>query len=240
MLVADIALVVGAYLLGSLPYMVLLARARGFDFSREPDLHMAVWHRMGRLEGISAIVIDILKGVIPVALGFIFDFRLVVIAIAGVAAVAGQMWPVFRRFDGEKGNTTGIGVILTLTIWLSLTSSPLAYIVLIAFVVPILIGAGIKSVPRLRAPGQTIHERFDFGGPAGNSMPLGMGTGFVLAPLSAWCLRQPIEMVLSFVAIFIIIIIRRLTAGLGADLRTASISVRSILLNRFLFDRSYR
>jgi glycerol-3-phosphate acyltransferase PlsY len=239
MLLADIALVIGAYLLGSLPYMVLLSRARGFDLSNEEDLHMALWRKVGRLEGLSGVLVDILKGAIPVVVGFAFHLHLAAIAASGVAAVAGQMWPVFRKFDGEKGNTTGIGYVITFSAYIAATISPLAYIVLSAFVIPILIGASMRTVPLLTARGETLKERLSFSSPASNSMPLGMATGFALAPLASWCLRQPLEMTLSFLAVFIIIIIRRLTAGLSKDLKTATTSVKSILLNRFLYDRSY-
>jgi glycerol-3-phosphate acyltransferase PlsY len=239
MLLANIALVIGAYLLGSLPYMLLLGRAKGFDLSKEEDLHFALWRKVGRLEGLSGVLVDGLKGMIPIVIGFVFNFPLAVTAAAGVAAVAGQMWPVFRRFDGEKGNTTGIGVVITLTMYLTATYSPLAYIVFVIFAIPILIGICIRTIPRMTAPGQTLSDRFRFGGPVSNSMPLGMAIGFAIAPLSSWCLRQPPEMTWGLLAIFVAIMIRRLTAGLSKDLKKPKTSVRSILINRLLYDRSY-
>jgi glycerol-3-phosphate acyltransferase PlsY len=239
MLLANIALVVGAYLLGSLPYMILLGRAKGVDLSKEEDLHIALWHKVGRLEGLSGVLVDALKGAVPIIIGFVFDFRLAVTAAAGVAAVVGQMWPVFRKFDGEKGNTTGIGLVIALTMCLTATDSPLAYIVFIVFAIPILTGIGIKTTPRFMQPDQTLSQRFMFGGPVSNSMPLGMAVGFAAAPLSSWCLRQPLEMTLALTAVFILIMIRRLTANLSADLKTATTSIRSILINRLLYDRSY-
>ena len=74
-MIAEIALLIGAYLLGSLPYMMLLGRARGIDLSQEKDLHIALWRKVGRLEGLSGAVVDTLKGVIPVLIGFAFDFK---------------------------------------------------------------------------------------------------------------------------------------------------------------------
>jgi glycerol-3-phosphate acyltransferase PlsY len=239
MLLADIALIVGAYLLGSLPYMILLGRARGIELSHEEDLHMALWSKAGRLYGLSGIVVDALKGAIPVIVGFSFHLHLAAIAASGVAAVTGQMWPVFRKFDGEKGNTTGIGFVIAFTSYLTATISPLAYIVFIIFAILILIGAGIRTVPRFMARGQTLNERLMLGGPISNSMPLGMLTAFAVAPLASVCLRQPAEMTWSFLAVFVVIMIRRLTAGLSKDLKTATTSVGAMLLNRFLYDRSY-
>jgi hypothetical protein len=239
MLLANIALVVGAYLLGSLPYMILLGRAHGIDLSHEEDLHMALWNKAGRLYGLSGIVVDALKGVIPIVVGFSFHLDLAAITASGVAAVTGQMWPVFRKFDGEKGNTTGIGFVIALTAYLTATISPLAYIVFIIFAIPILIGGGIRTVPRFMAPGQTLNERLMLGGPISNSMPLGMLIGFAAAPLASAILGQPPEMTWAFRAVLVVIIIRRLTAGLRKDLKTATTSVGTILLNRFLYDRSY-
>ena len=115
-MLADIVLVIGAYLLGSVPYMLLLARARGFDLSQEPDLHIAMWRKVGRLEGLSGVIFDIFKGLIPILIGFYCDFRLVVVVSSGIAAVTGQMWPIFQRFDGEKGNTTDLAVFFMVTV----------------------------------------------------------------------------------------------------------------------------
>ena len=239
MLIPEIALIIGAYLLGSLPYMTLLARAHGVQLSNDEDMHFAVWSKIGRLWGLSGVIVDALKGVIPVIVGFSFHLDLAAIAASGVAAVAGQMWPVFRKFNGEKGNTPGIGFIIALTSYLTATTSPLAYLVFIIFAIPVLIGGGIRTVPRMIAPGQSMDERLRLGGPFSNSMPLGMLTAFAIAPIASACLRQPVEMTWGFLAVFVILMIRRLTAGITKDLKTASTSKRSILLNRFLYDRSY-
>jgi len=239
MLWADIVLIVGAYLLGSLPYMILLARAHGIKFTQEEDLHFAVWSKIGRLWGLSGIIIDVLKGAIPVIVGFACHLDLWAIATSGVAAVAGQMWPVFRHFDGEKGNTPGIGFVIALTFYLTATVSPLAYLVFVIFAIPVLAGAFIRTLPRIMASGQTMNERLMLGGPMSNSMPLGMLTGFALAPIASACLRQPQEMTYALLVVFIIIMIRRLTAGLSRDLKSPKTGIGAILLNRFLYDRSY-
>ena len=238
MLLADVALVVGAYLLGSVPYMILLGRAKKIDLSQEEDLHIALWRKVGRIEGFSGILVDVLKGAIPVIIGFIFDFHLAVIAAAGVAAVAGQMWSVFQKFDAERGNTAGLGMIIALTVGVSVTESPRACLVLLFTLIPPITGFLIRTIPRFVVPGQTLSERFMLGGPVSNSLPLGVAVGLILAPLSSWCLEQPVEMTLGLLALFVAIMVRRLTVGLRADLKTAT-SIGSILINRLLYDRSY-
>jgi pheromone shutdown protein TraB len=123
--------------------------------------------------------------------------------------------------------------------YLTATYSPLAYVVFIIFAIPILIGISFKIIPRMMQSNQTLSERLKFGGPVSNSMPLGMGVGFAIAPLSSWCLRQPPEMTWGFLAVFVAIMIRRLTVGLSKDLKEPKTNIRSILINRVLYDRSY-
>ena len=233
MTIAEIALLTGAYLLGSIPYMLLLGRARGIDLSKEEDLHIAMWRKVGRLEGLSGVLVDVLKGAIPVLIGFALDFRLAIAAFAGVAALVGQMWPVFRRFDGERGNTTGLVMIITLSFAYN------TYLIFLSGAIIMLIGFGIRTIPRFMVPGQTLSEHLKFGGPVSNSLPLGMAIGFAVMPLVSWLIKQPLEMTLALTATFVAIIVRRLTVHLRADLKTASISVKRILINRLLFDRSY-
>lgn len=229
-MLADLVLVLGAYLFGSLPFMIALSGAKGIDLSQEEDLHIALWRKAGRLEGFSGLFFDFLKGVIPVLIGLGFGFRLGVIVSAGVAAVVGQMWPVFQRFDGEKGNTTGLGMVIALSIGCQ------AY--LLIGLIPIVIGAGVRTIPRFIGRGQTLSERFKFGGPVSRSLPLGVAVGLATMPLISWYLGQPLEMTLALAGLFAAIMLRRLTAGLSADLKTAN-DVRSVLINRLLYDRSY-
>jgi prepilin signal peptidase PulO-like enzyme (type II secretory pathway) len=77
------------------------------------------------------------------------------------------------------------------------------------------------------------------------SVPLLMLITFILAPLLVWLGGDSAEknlLALTFTTLLLLMIIRRLTAGLGKDLREkpSTQSTGSILLNRFLYDRSYR
>ena len=233
--IAEIAFVTGAYLLGSFPSMLLLSRARRLHISPEEDFHITVWHTLGLLQGLSMVIVDILKGVIPVVIGFVFDFRLAVTAFAAVAALIGQMWPVFQKFQGGKGNTTGIGIAITFTLFLGNGALWALGCCLICFG----IGGLVRAIPQFIAKGQTLKQKLEFGGPVSNSMPLGMLAGFAVLPLASWLFRQPVVLTASTVAVFILIAIRRLTANLGKDLNSTKTSIGRILVNRFLFDRSY-
>lgn len=225
-MLANVALIVGAYLLGSLPHLSALAKLRGIHL--EGDLHISLWRRGGRLVGTIGILAEFAKGVIPVLIGKGLGFDLFIVVLAGLAAVSGQMWPIFTRFHGEKGNSIGLAMAGALTL------KPL----LIALV-PIAVGVGIRTVPRLLDSSQSLNKRLKFGGPPSRSLPLAMATGFMVLPIASWWLREPLAITSAFSALFILIMARRLTAGLRGDLKVNT-NIRGILINRLLYDRSYR
>ena len=222
---SDIALILCAYLLGSMPHLRALGRLRGLDL--DGDLHISLWRKGGRFVGGIGILVDVLKGMIPILVGKGLGFSLLIVTLAGLAAVGGQMWPIFSRFNGEKGNSTGLAMAL------ALAPNPL----LIALI-PIAIGVVVRTMPRLLDARQSLNERLKLGGPPSRSLPLGMAVGFFVLPIASLLLKEPLIIVFGFSALFILVMIRRLTAGLRADL-TAEISVGPILVNRLLYDRSY-
>jgi glycerol-3-phosphate acyltransferase PlsY len=229
----EICLIIFAYLLGSFPYMLLLSRAKGVDLSQEPDYHIAMYRKVGKLEGFSGILVDFLKGLIPVLIGYFLNLELWAVAGAAVVSVVGQMWPVFQKFDGEKGNTTGLGAATGLTLCYG------AGWVLLSGVVLMLLGFLFRAVPRAIKQAQTFKEVLSFGGPASNSLPIGMLLGFVAMPLVSWILNEPWEITTALLAILILIIIRRLTADVRKDIHEGKSSTGKILLNRLFLDRSY-
>ena len=222
----EIALVLGAYLLGSAPHLSALGRLRGVKL--EGDLHQSLWQKGGRVVGGIGIVVDLAKGVIPILAGRSLGFNLWAVVIAGLAAVVGQMWPVFSRFDGEKGNSIGLAM-----------SGALVPMALFIALIPVVIGAGVRTIPRLLSSRKSVAERLKFGGPPSLSLPIGMAVGFLVLPLASWWLKEPFVVTLGFSVLFVLIMLRRLTAGLKRDLRADS-SVGDVLVNRLLYDRSYR
>lgn len=223
---AEVALILGAYLIGSLPHLSALAKLRGIHL--EGDLHISLWRKGGRLVGTIGILLEFIKGVTPVLVGKGLDFSLFIIALAGLAVVSGQMWPIFTRFNGEKGNSIGLAM-----------AGALAIKPLLIALVPIAGGVAIRTVPRLLDASQPLNERLKLGGPPSRSLPLGMGIGFLLLPIVSWWLGEPLVITLCFFALFILIMIRRLTAGLRGDLEVNT-NIRGILINRLLYDRNYR
>jgi glycerol-3-phosphate acyltransferase PlsY len=220
----DIVFVLASYLLGTFPHLSLLGKLRGL--SLEGDFHINLWRQGGRFLGIIGVVGDIAKGITVVLAGRLFGLDISTIAIAGLAVVSGQMWPLFFKFDGGKGNTTGIGMIATLT--------PKSFLIAI---IPMVIGLLIRTVPRMLNSEQSLDERFKLGGPPSLSFPLGMAIGFLVLPFASWWFGEPPVVTWCYVALFSLITLRRVTAGLRADFKEGR-NTKDMLINRILYDRS--
>jgi glycerol-3-phosphate acyltransferase PlsY len=71
-----------------------------------------------RAAAVLTLVLDALKGYVPVLLALMWRDRLglseLVIAMVGLAAFLGHLWPVFFRFEGGKGVAPAAGVLLAL------------------------------------------------------------------------------------------------------------------------------
>ena len=113
---AAILALVAAYLLGSIPFSYLVARLRGIDVRTVGSGNVGATNVMrsaGRAAGVTAFALDFLKGTAATLLAR----RLAGIDVAGAAAVAaalGHMHPVWLRFKGGKGVSTGAGAFLPL------------------------------------------------------------------------------------------------------------------------------
>ncbi len=231
MLLFHIFLILASYFLGAVPFMILIGRMRGVDLSHEPDLHHALWYNVGRPWGILGFMLDILKGILPVLAGFLLGFPLTIDALAGLAALCGQMWPIFRHFDGERGNTVSTGINFTLSFAYAV---PLIFFIALAIAIA---GFLLRTALRWKDSGSNLDERMRLGGSPSLVFPLAVIIGFASCPVSSALLGQPVEMTLAFTGVVLLILVRRLTAGLPADLR-GSRRPWSVIVNRLLFDRS--
>ena len=111
----SIILIIGAYLLGSIPTGLLLAKASGVDIRATGSGNIGatnVYRTMGRSVGILTLVGDCLKGLVPVLVARYLDLGDVMIAAAGAAAFLGHVYTVFLGFKGGKGVATALGVFL--------------------------------------------------------------------------------------------------------------------------------
>lgn len=117
-----------AYLIGSLSFAVILSRLFGMPDPRQygsgnPGATNVL--RSGRklVAGLTLLG-DALKGVVAVLLAkwavTAFGLPEITPALAGLAAFAGHLWPVFFGFKGGKGVATAVGLLLALNVWLGL------------------------------------------------------------------------------------------------------------------------
>ena len=109
-----------SYLIGSIPtgYWIGLI-VKKIDIRTVGSKNIGatnVFRILGRKYGILVLVLDILKGVIPVIGARIYfspEFQVVWILV-GLAAICGHTWTVFLGFKGGKGVATSLGVFLGL------------------------------------------------------------------------------------------------------------------------------
>ena len=111
----EIFLILGAYLLGSVPTGLLLAKALGVNIRESGSGNIGatnVYRTIGRKLGIITLIGDCLKGLIPVLLAKWLGLPDVWIAAVGLAALLGHVYTVFLGFKGGKGVATALGVFL--------------------------------------------------------------------------------------------------------------------------------
>lgn len=134
-IVAAIVTAVSAYLLGSLPFAVLVARTAGVDIFEVGTANPGasnVYRKVGRKHGTVVFALDIIKGVVAVLVGILLGCPDVWLPAAAIFAIVGHWVPIFMRFKGGAGLATGLGVgVALLGVWgliptaLGLASLPL-------------------------------------------------------------------------------------------------------------------
>jgi glycerol-3-phosphate acyltransferase PlsY len=135
----DLARTVGlmliAYLAGSIPVGVIVARLVG-----GPDLRSIGSGRTGGTNAIralgrkwAAVVVlgDLLKGALPVLLARYITGDPLVEVLCGISAVAGAIWSVFVGFRSGRGVGTGVGTMLVIQPIAVLLSAPVFVVVIL-------------------------------------------------------------------------------------------------------------
>jgi glycerol-3-phosphate acyltransferase PlsY len=112
----DIALVVFAYLLGSLSAAIITCKLMGLPDPRSEGSRNPGATNVLRFGGKKAAAItllgDSLKGLIPVLLARLAGVDDTVLAAVAMAAFLGHLYPLFFGFHGGKGVATAMGVLL--------------------------------------------------------------------------------------------------------------------------------
>jgi len=204
------ALVLAAYLIGSIPVAYLVARfTLGIDIRRHGTGQVGagnLWRMTSWKLGIPSGAFDLGKGMAMVWVAHLLGLSVAQQLIVGAAAVAGHNWSVFLRFSGGRGVATAMGVVLILPLINRMSPWPI-----------------VACFACLA--GGTIILR---------SSPLPVLAGITLLPIVS-AFYEPVATTLGFLALFLVVVMKRLVAPRAAE--ATSVSRKRVLWNRFLFDR---
>jgi len=114
-----VLLTLGAYLVGSLSFAVIVSRLMGLDdprtYGSQNPGATNVLRSGNKQAAVATLLFDALKGYFPVLLvklygpAFGLDDRAV--ALVAISAFIGHLWPVFFAFKGGKGVATAAGIL---------------------------------------------------------------------------------------------------------------------------------
>jgi acyl phosphate:glycerol-3-phosphate acyltransferase len=118
------------YLAGSLSFAVIVSRAMGLKdprtFGSKNPGATNVLRSGNRAAAIVTLLLDALKGLLPVLavrfFGRAWGLEEGTVAMVGLAAFLGHLWPVFFRFQGGKGVATFIGVVFGIDLVLGIAT----------------------------------------------------------------------------------------------------------------------
>ncbi len=205
-----LALILGAYLLGSVPVSYIVAKlSRGIDLRQYGTGQVGagnLWRLTSWRLALPIAIFDLIKGLVMVWVAQLMGLDVTQQLAVGLAAIIGHNWPVFLRFSGGRGVGTTIGVIIILPIINDMTIWGT-----VAFLTILIIGTLIMR-----------------------SSPVPVFVGVAVLPLVSW-FYEPLSVTLGFLAMFLIIVIKRLTAPRSGE--AALVGKGRLLLNRLLFDR---
>lgn len=110
---------IAAYLIGSLSFAVIVSRLMGLKdprtFGSKNPGATNVLRSGSKAAAIVTLLLDALKGLLPVLAvklwGKPYGMEEGTMALAGLGAFLGHLWPVFFKFKGGKGVATFIGVV---------------------------------------------------------------------------------------------------------------------------------
>ena len=213
-LAVTLAYVTLAYLLSSVSFPYWFARVRGIDLGKVGSRKLGA-SNLGRVAGpalaVPAGILDGGKGFAAVLLARAAGLPVEAQLACGVAAVAGQMWPIFHRFDGGRANATGWGF--------ALAADPIAALIMgIPLVSALLLRWVVRPHPTRLVPLAAL-------------LSFGVWTAVI------WEIEGVTPSVVAGLCVLGLIVLRRISAGLRADLELGAPPGR-VLLNRALYDRS--
>lgn len=122
---------VAAYLIGSLSFAVIVSRVMGLNdprtFGSKNPGATNVLRSGSKVAAVLTLLLDAAKGWFPVVAvkwwGQPYGLEEGTMALVGLAAFLGHLFPVYFRFVGGKGVATALGVLLATNIWLGLATA---------------------------------------------------------------------------------------------------------------------
>ena len=115
---------IGAYVLGSIPFgQIISKKVASIDITTRGSGNIGatnVARELGMKWGIVTLLLDMLKGLVPVVVSMKHgaeggSFSFIGPSVVGLCALVGHQFSCFRRFNGGKGVATALGVYLALS-----------------------------------------------------------------------------------------------------------------------------
>lgn len=166
---AEWGAIAGAYLLGAVPFGLVMARVlKGVDLRTVGSGNIGATNAMrvlGRPLGLVAFALDFLKGWLPVfalapAAALAPERVTGLQVLCGAAAVLGHCFPVYLRFRGGKGVATGCGALVALDPVVFLVGGAAWLVALAATryvgVASMVMGLGFCAAALVRGPGELL------------------------------------------------------------------------------------
>lgn len=126
-MIIDIIWIIVAYLIGSIPFGMLVAKIfcnidpRTLGSGNVGATNIT--RLCGKKLGFITLFFDVLKGSFPVAIAMSFSDSAVMYSLTGLAAIMGHLFSCFLHFKGGKAVATSIGVLIPIAFWQLLVSA---------------------------------------------------------------------------------------------------------------------
>lgn len=178
---ADLFTIATAYLVGSIPVGLLVARFSGGVDPRTVGSGRTggtnALRALGRERALLVVVGDILKGAVPVLLAGVTGGPTIMV-LAGIAAIAGSIWSIFAGFRSGRGVATLTGTMLALQPLAVLLAAPV-------FVVAIAL-SGYVSLGSLLGAAALLPAMLLLGALMPGSVPIPSVVHAVIGPALVW------------------------------------------------------
>ena len=201
-------LIVGAYLIGSIPTGYLVSRyVAGIDIRDYGSGNVGasnVIEHVGKWQGILQGAFDCLvKGLLPVALGKLVGLDLWVLGAAGLVALVGHNWSPYLRLTGGRGVSVAVGAALGLGMFWEI----------------LILGLAVFTIGRLL------------------TRDTGFWTfaALLALPVTSIAFRREAEIILTIALICLMMFLKRLTANWEPP--PLEYPLRRVLMYRLVWDR---